>query len=274
MKPVFAIAVSVLAVTACATAPERLPETSPGRPAGDILHYVRSNMDGTMTESISVYQASPTEVEVFKRVRPCTPAALVTGRFDPETDSASMLVGGRLAEDATQAPFLWLTHDPVTHTLATSKEGPGGTPLETVRLPGNAPWRLFDFDFADFNARAHPPIAGETREYDLALFWTAVEPGKQQIRSLGTMSATWQGLVAGTDGERVARYALTGAGMDGGVMDLDASDGTLVEVQAPVPNHRGYTDYLLRRTGRDQGAEAWAKLLASHWSDCADLPSD
>ncbi|MCA8902141.1 MAG: hypothetical protein KDA53_12930 [Hyphomonas sp.] len=269
MKPAFPFIAALMAVSACTNATDA--PASP--PDGDILHYVRSNTDGSMAESVSVYRASDTEVAVFKRVQPCTPAALVTGAFDPQTGSASVLVGGRLSEDGTQVPFLWLTHDAATHTLKTSKDGPGGTPLETVQLPGSAPWRLFDFDFADFNAMARPPVTGETRHYDLALFWTAVEPGQQQIRSLGEMTATWQEVTT-AGGEPVARYALAGAGLDGGILDLDPEDGTVVEVRAPAPNHRGYTDYLLRRTGRDQGAEAWASLLAAHWSDCAEMPSD
>ena len=115
MKIVFAFATSMLAVTACATA----PDTPATLPAGDILHYVRSNTDGTMAESISVYQVSATEVEVFKRVQPCTPAALVTGRFDLSSDEAVALVGGRLAKDATQAPIAWLKHE-LAHVTMTA----------------------------------------------------------------------------------------------------------------------------------------------------------
>ncbi len=269
MKPAFAIAASMLGLTACAAA----PETPSSRPAGDILHYVRSNTDGTMPESISVYQASPTEVEVFKRVRPCTPAALVTGKFDPVSDQALSLVGGRLAQDGTQAAFGWLKHVSAADVIEVNFDGPDGVAVETGQLPGSGPWRLYDFDFADFNALARPPVAGETRQYDLALVWPAGEPGVDQIRISGAMTATWQGSVKAHEGPAV-RYALSGAGLDGGTLDLDPQDGTVVEVRAPAPNHPGYTDYFLRRTGRDQGAEAWANLLAAHWSDCAEMPSD
>lgn len=269
MKPVFAIAVSLLAVPACVVG----AEMADSRPAGDILHYVRSNTDGTMPESISVYQVSPTEVEVFKRVQPCTPAALVTARFDPASDEAVSLIGGRLSRDGRQAAFAWLNHDPDAGTIDVNFEGPDGVPVEMKQLPGSGPWRLYDFDFADFNALARPPIAGETRRYDLALVWPVGEPGVDQVRVSGAITATWQGSVE-SHGAPVVRYMLSGAGLDGGTLDLDPNDGTVVEVRTPAPNRPGYNDYLLRRTGRDQGAEAWTNLLAAHWSDCAEMPLD
>lgn len=269
MKPFFAFAATMLAAAACAGA----PDAPASRPAGDILHYIRSNTDGSMPESISVYQVSETDVAVFKRVAPCTPAALVTGRFDLASGEAVSLVGGRLAHDGTQAAFAWLKHDPSTDMIAVNFEGSDGAPVETGQLPGTGPWRLYDFDFADFNALARPPVAGETRRYDLAMIWPAGEPGKDQVRIPGPLTATWQGRVRAAE-DAAARYVLSGAGLDGGTLDLDIRDGTVVEVRTPAPNHPGYTDYLLRRTGRDRGADAWMALLAAHWSDCAEISSD
>lgn len=249
---------AIAALAACSTSPA---------PTGQILSYTRSNSDGSEPERVSVYRKSASEVEVYKMVSRCTNSALVTARFDPASDDAIALTGGRLTREGTQQPFAWLDRAPGTRDLTVRLGAPDAAPVQVVTLPGFSPWRLYDFDFADFNALARPPVRGETRAWSMALAWPDGAP-EETLRVMGEMTATWQARErrAGVDAHR---YALSGAGFDGGFLWLDARDGTVVEVTAPVPNHPGYADFRLVLTSRAQGPAAWSELLASHWSDCA-----
>jgi hypothetical protein len=248
-----------LMLAACASAPSA---------EGRILSYVRSNTDGTLPERVLVFQKGEGAVEVYKMVSPCTQAALVTAEFDPLADEAASLVGGRLKPDGTQKAFAWLKRDPETRALSVHMGAPDAAPVQVVKLEDAEAWRLYDFDFADFNARARPPVRGETLAWSMALAWPDAPP-ESILQSMGVLTATWQG-AGHRAGRKAQRYILSGAGFDGGEMWLDARDGTVVEVTAPVPNHPGYTDFRLLLTGRLQGADAWADLLAQHWADCPE----
>ncbi len=250
---------AVVMLAACATWPA---------PEDRILSYIRSNTDGTEPERIAVFQNSADAVEVYKMVSRCTQAALVTAQFDPPSDEATALAGGSLAQDGTQAAFAWLQLDADPRGLTVRMEAPDADPALELALPGTAPWRLYDFDFADFNALARPPVRGEMRTWSMALIWPEGPP-EEALRSTGLLTATWQGAERRA-GTRAHRYALSGAGFDGGELWLDARDGTVVEVIAPVPNHPGYTDFRLVLTGRSRGTDAWQALLADHWAGCAD----
>jgi hypothetical protein len=258
MLKTFPALLTALAVTACASAHSA---------DGDTLTYLRSNIDGTEPETVSVYLKDDASVEVYKHVSPCTEAALVTARIDPAADEATALTGGRLTRDGTQEAFAWLNLDSEARQLAVRFGAPDAETAQRFDLPAAAPWRLFDFDFADFNALARTPVPGEARSWFMALVWPDNLPD-DSLQAMGTLTATWSGREF-RDGVEAHRYALSGAGFDGGDLWLDARDGTVVEVRAPVPNHPGYTDYRLVLTGRSQGARAWAQLLASHWTGCA-----
>lgn len=248
-----------LMLAACASVP----------PAeGRILSYVRSNSDGTLPERVSVFQKGEGAVEVYKMVSPCTQAALVTAELDLLADEVAGLVGGRLKPDGTQEAFAWLKRDPKTNTLSVHMGAPDAEAIQVVALDGARPWRLYDFDFADFNALARRPVRGETLAWTMALAWPDAPP-ESILQPMGVLTATWQGIERRA-GTKTHRYALSGAGFDGGTLWLDARDGTVVEVAAPAPNHPGYTDFRLVLTDRMHGADAWTELLAQHWADCPE----
>ncbi len=46
---------------------------------------------------------------------------------------------------------------------------PDAEAIQVIELDAGAPWRLYDFDFADFNAQARPPVRGETLTWSAAL---------------------------------------------------------------------------------------------------------
>lgn len=255
MRPALS-ALAALIATACA-APAFAQDD------GDILHYLRSNQDGSMPEAVSVWLRDDGTVEVFKRVSPCTNAALVTAEFDRTAGQPTRLVGGRLGRDGRQQPFAWLDHLPAERRLVARLGSPDAEPFGSFPLNGAAPWRLYDFDFADWNALADgPPPDRFTLE--LALAWPDEE---LTIRNLGPAEAVLVSTEV-RDGRSTRRYAVRATGFSSGDLWLDAETGHVVEVAWGEPNHPGYDNFRLVLTGQDQGEAAWRALLASHWADC------
>lgn len=239
-------------------------------PVGRIQHYVRSNSDGSEAEYISTYRASATSIAVYKMRERCTNAALVTAELDPARNRVASLVGGRLTRDGTQQAFAWLAHDADANTLTVSLNGPGGSPLETASLSGTAPWRLFDFDFADWNALTVVPTSGQDITVDMALIWPEPAEDGRMMRALGPAVARFVGSETRT-GIAVLRYRMEGpafTGESGGDLWLDAADGTVVEARLGRPSHPGYADFRLVRTGESRGEAEWRALLADHWTGC------
>lgn len=246
------------------------PAAAQPDPVGLIRHYSRSNSDGSEAEHISTFRASATSIAVYKMRERCTNAALVTAELDLARNRVASLVGGRLTRDGTQQAFAWLAHDADASTLTVSLEGPGGSPIETTSLSGAAPWRLYDFDFADWNALTPTPTPGQDIAVDMALIWPEPAEDGRMMRSLGPAVARFVGSEIHGDVPSL-RYRMEGpafAGRSGGDLWLDARDGSVVEARFGRPSHPGYSDFRLIRTGEARGEAAWRALLADHWTGC------
>jgi hypothetical protein len=237
---------------------------------GRITHYVRSNTDGSEAEYISIYRQGDSSLAVYKMRERCTNAALVTAVLDPATRHVTRLAGGRLGRDGTQQAFAWLRLDSARTTLTVSMEGPDGTPAETAALPGQAPWRLYDFDFADWNAFAARPESGQDIRFDAVLIWPEPSNDNKVLHVLGTATARFEA----REERRTMpafRYRLEGGGFEGpagGELWIDQRDGTIIEATLGRPSHPGYADFHLVRTGQAEGDSTWRALLAAHWSGC------
>lgn len=249
---------ALLALSACATA---APEPAP--PEGHLLHYVRSNQDGSLAEAIYVYRASATRLEVGKMVDPCTNAAFVTAELDLERGQAMQLVGGRIARDGSQDAFAWLDYDPASRQVH-ARVPPAG--IDAHFTPPSEPWIMYDFDLSDISALQGDGAPDRTDfSFGVMLIWP--EDGASEIfRTLGAAHARFA--AAETHLQRDAlRFDVSGA--LNGQLWLDARHGHVLEARFAEPNHVGYDNFrLVLQEVHDDGAAAWAEARAAHWRGC------
>ncbi|HEX6374972.1 MAG TPA: hypothetical protein VFZ91_04560 [Allosphingosinicella sp.] len=253
-----AVALALLAA-GCAYPPA--PEADVGR----IYSYVRSNRDGSEAETIHVYRARADLVEVTKMRERCTNAAFVTATLSG--GEALRLTGGRLRPGATHEDFAELAYrDGRIEARVTMPQGELRQAVEIA----DRPWRLYDFDFADFAAA--PPAAVRMRRdfaFGVALIWLGDDPA-DFLRYLGRADAHFV-RAERREGRAALRYQLGGpafAGALGGPLWLDARNGFVVGAELGRPNHAEYRDFKLRLTGLDRGAAAWKRLLEAHFEGC------
>ena len=242
----------------------------PRDPTGATLSYIRSNQDGTLPERVIVHVVSPTEVHVAKMVAPCTDAAYVTAVFDPATQEATRLVGGRLTRESTQSPQVFLDFTAATRTLDVRFGDPASAPVETHPAPP-APWRMYDFDLAEF------ALLGPRKPQDFIFGFAMAWPDgtSPALRILGAVNAKF--LYSSDKGAR-DHYRLSGpaftdpvVGDRGGEMIFDAKTGHVIEARFGRPNHTGYDNFMLKlveAAPAPDGVEAWRKALADHWANC------
>ena len=249
--------------------PEILPEAQALEP-GTTLHYVRSNQDLTNPRDIYVHLVSPTELAVVKRQAPCTDAALVTASFDPETGEALTMTGGRLDRNGEQVAQAFLTFDPDTRMIEIRFGSPDGTEPQLAEPAPPAPWRMYDFDLAEFALFGPAGMQGtEDFTFGLALAWPADDAPPFQI--LGDYNAELSNSQLGDDGlAKWNMFKVTGDGIEEGDLWLDARSGHVVQAYFQRPNHPGYDDFSLRLVETMEGAPAWTTLLQSHWTTCPE----
>ena len=233
--------------------------------AAPVLHYLRTNSDGSEPEAVVVYAPSPGAVPVFKSKSQCTNAAYVTGDLDPETGQALTLVGGRLGRDLAQQPFAWLARGE-DGVLRARLGSPDAAPA--FEVPVGPRWVQYDFDFSDLIA--HPPAEVLRREnfaFDFPLIMMG-EEGPSFV-NLGQLELTFAGVAERGD-EKLLTYRAAGPalGAAAGTLLFAAGDGRLVEADMPLPNHAEYRDFRLRLQKRESGADAWRNALAAHWQGC------
>lgn len=253
-------------VTPAAPAPEPAAPQASTLPDGATLTYTRSNVDGSLPETILVHVVSAAEVHVAKMVERCRDAAYVTAVFDPATGEATQLVGGRLQKDSTQLPQAWLTLDAAARKLDVRIGDAAGAPVESHPAPP-APWRMYDFDLAEF--ALFGPREAKDFSFGLALAWPDAAPPLVQV--LGEAHAKFVASET-LNGAAVNRFAVSGVafGGNGGEAVFDTASGHVVEARFGKPNHSGYKDFLLKLDSAaiENGSQAWRDALAAHWKDC------
>ena len=248
---------------------------APIDPTGETLTYIRSNQDGTLPEFVYVHPVSPTEIHVAKMVAPCTDAAYVTGVFDPATREATQLVGGRLNREGGQTPQVWLTFLPETRKMEVRFDDPKSKPAETHDAPA-APWRMYDFDLAEF-ALFGPRTPGSFT-FGLAMAWPDGTSPTLRIPGDATAKFLYSSEKATRNHYRIGGPAFTDPliGDRGGEMITDATLGHVIDARFGRPNHPGYANFqlkLIAATPAPAGEAVWRKALSDHWANCpAELP--
>lgn len=236
-----------------------------------ILHYVRSNRDGSEPENIVVFRPSLREVFVYKYVERCTNAAYVTAMMDAGVREALHLTGGRVGRSGEQVPFGVLEFDEGSGELSARIDLPDAKMSDSITI-SDRPVHLYDFDLASLNAALQHTRPGAHFSFGLPVIWMPDAP--KMFRNLGRVDAHF---IRNEEhlGRRTRRYALAltgGAASDEGLLWLDEAMGFIVDVELGTPNHAEYHDFRLRldhvQTG---GREAWDALTRAHYADCPPL---
>jgi hypothetical protein len=232
-----------------------------------ILHYVRTNIDGSEPEHVVHYRPSRRDIAVYKWVSKCTTAAYVTAEMDEGVREGRLYIAGKVARDGSQARFGTLSLDTAQPALVADVTPPGGSRI-TARHPlQSRPFLLYDFDFADLNSFLQEHRPRIDFNFELPLIWPA---DKGIFRDLGKLRATFGGEELHL-GRKSVRFDLNVEGPTpaSGKLWIDANQGHIVEAELGLPNHMEYRDFRLKLERVEAGGKpAWDALTASQYADC------
>ncbi|MEA2561016.1 MAG: hypothetical protein QOH06_2520 [Acidobacteriota bacterium] len=115
-------------------------------PVGKVYHYLKTNIDGTHPEHVSIRVGSPERIESFKFHPGDPPAALVTADMDWQVFSVRKIDSWHRMADGQRKLMATLTA--LDGGKRVNVELPMlGKPAETVEI-GRLPWHIYNFDLA------------------------------------------------------------------------------------------------------------------------------
>lgn len=205
-------------------------------PQGTVLHYKKSNLDGSRATQVSVYVADTERLESLKWDDDSTEATLVKARMDWPRFSVREFQSLHLEQG--NAPEL-------RGTLAANANGSQVTVSfldgKTVKIT-HWPWHSYDFDFASLGLTL-PHLKDPTAELN---FWRTdvVFAGDTlDFAELGGVRLAYEATEQ-RDQRRVRRYSIGGAGLEHkqGTLWADERSGLIVEYQLPIGDEPGYKD--------------------------------
>jgi hypothetical protein len=115
-------------------------------PVGRVLHYAKSNLDGSNPSEIVLRRASETRLEVLKFHNPGDDATLVVAEMDWPVFSVRSFLVYRLVEGQERELVADLTTTPDRKRMC----GTMGASTIDCELPP-FPWHSYDFDFSSLN---------------------------------------------------------------------------------------------------------------------------
>lgn len=246
---------TVLAVllSACGSIHAAPLQFQPDRvPAGQVLHYLKSNIDGSNPDRICVYIAGPDRIESLKWHEGSTGATLVTAQMDWSRFSVRQFDAWQLDTDKDPRHRASLKASPDARELEVSF---GAT--RRVRIH-HWPWHSYDFDFASLGlVLPHwTDPRGQLSFWRTDTVFAGDEPGFEEI---GEVKLSFQGVEL-RSGRETRRYVIAGKGLadTSGLLWTDAASGLIVEYRIPIPDEPGYTDGKLELLGMEpMTAQLW-----------------
>ena len=223
-------------------------------PAGKVLHYVKTQLDGSHEARVSVYVASAERIESLKWDRGGDRATLVVALMDWRRYSVSRFESWQLAGNAD--PALRATLDVNGNELRASF-------MNQPLTLGHWPWHSYDFDFTSLNL-ALPHRADPRRDVS---FWRTdfVYGDSPRMAELGEVRLSFQARDSRL-GRAAWRYGLGGAGLGEhrGTWWVDRRSGLTLEYQLPVGDEPGYDSVRFRLDGIGRmTADQWRAFKAA-----------
>jgi hypothetical protein len=232
---------------------DRLPAT------GSVMHYVKSNLDGSKPALVSLYVAGPDNIEVSKSETGVTDSADITGHIDWKRFTPDHLDSGVLNPDGTRESRVTLD---VKGDEVIVKFGVFDQRL-TV---GVFPMHIYNFDLMGLNMTL-PHLRNPRNGFTVAFLEPTFQEGPEFVGVRGRVTATFVRDET-LHGVSVHRYSVNGPGLSGagGTLWLNANDGFIERFASPLPNNPDWSSYLLERHGAPEqmSPEQWQLFKRSH----------
>lgn len=210
-------------------------------PVGTVLHYVKTNIDGTRPEYVSQFVAAADALESFKFHPKSPPAGLVIAEIDWKFFSARSLKSWRVLGRGERKLFGTLAFDSAARRASVS--------LPSVRSAAESfdfrhvPVHLYNFDFAGLNF-ALPHLADPRGSFTVGVADPTFTETGPLVEYKGEVTVSYL-----NDEKRnnvpVRKYRVDGPGLQnrGGLIWVNKKRGWIEDMEIALPDNPDWTSF-------------------------------
>jgi hypothetical protein len=212
-----------------------------GIPVGTVLHYVKTNLDGTRPEYVSQFIAADDVLESFKFHPHDPPAGLVIAEMNWQIFSAKSLKSWRVFSRDERKLFGTIMFDAATRraevSLPTVKSEPESFVFKHV------PVHLYNFDFASLNF-AFPHLVKPQDSFVIGVTDPTFQATGALVEYKGEVTISYQ-----ADEKRnqvwARKYRIDGAGLKhrGGFIWVNKKHGWIEDMEIALPDNPEWTSF-------------------------------
>lgn len=228
-------------------------------PVGRVVHYIKTNIDGSKPALVSIYFASNGRIEVYKSEAGLSDSAEVDAEIDWENFSPRRIAAGVIRADGSREARASLEVDGEGRIRVTI-----GDQQQVLAAP-RAPFHVFNFDLMSLNATL-PHLVAPEAGFTITLVEPTFGDRPGLIEDRGPITLAFAA-VEQVGGAECRKYTISGPGLRerGGALWVNARDGLIERVESPLANNPDWDSYRLERRGEEtMTPAAWEEYRRTH----------
>lgn len=222
-------------------------------PVGRVYHYLKTNVDGTQPEHVSIRVASPDRIESFKFHPGEEPAALVTADMDWSVFSVKKIDSWHRMADGQRKLNATLTA--LDGGKRVRVDIPQlGKPADTVEI-GRLPWHIYNFDLASLGF-AFRHLVDPKGRFTIGIADPNFGEGPAFLyRGEAEVSYVGEETRAGV---LCRKYRIDGPGLAnrGGFLWVNQAEGHVEDIEIDLPDNPAWKSFKFKLTGVESMDEA------------------
>lgn len=231
---------------------------------GQVYHYLKTNIDGTHPEHVSVYVAAKDRIESFKYHPPrAGRAALVIAEMDWKLFSAKRLESWQVWKDERKL-FATLDYNHSDSTVTVNIPATG-RPAERV-LIGHVPFHVYNFDLASLGF-AFPHLARPRDSFTVGIADPTFKDAGPLFHYKGEARVSYAG-EQWRGGVRCRKYRIDGEGLEGrgGFLWVNKVRGHVEDIEIALPDNPEWQSFKFRLTRTERMTRArWEAFIKAQF---------
>jgi hypothetical protein len=212
-----------------------------GIPVGTVLHYVKTNIDGTRPEYVSQFISAGDVLESFKFHPKSPPAGFVVAEMDWRSFSARTLKSWRVLGKDERKLFGTILFDAATHSAEVS--------LPSIRSENEKfsfkqlPVHLYNFDFASLNF-SFPYLVKPESSFVMGVADPTFKETGPLVEYKGEVTVSYQSDER-RNNTQTRKYRIDGAGLQnrGGFIWVNKKHGWIEDMEIDLPDNPDWTSF-------------------------------
>lgn len=231
---------------------------------GLVYHYIKTNIDGTKPEHVSIRVVSKERIESFKFHPKESPAALVSADMDWNMFSARKLESWQLTDDGKKTLVATMDYKDEEKSVDVSLI-PSGKPSEKTAIK-RMPFHIYNFDFASLNF-AFRHLIDPKKKFTIGITDPTFRQEGPIFEYRGEAEISYIGDER-RNGIECRKYRIDGNGLSnrGGFIWASKEGGHFQDMEIDLPDNPAWKTFKFRLVGTEKMTVAeWEKFIKSQF---------